>query len=376
MKIGVVLPEVERWSSYYGGALARYSFEMIKYTDFSKYEINIYGKSCDSKYKYNYEINEPIFSKFTLILDKFLTKIKPGFAGWLYILAMYSRLKKNDLIHIHNRPFYAMILRRMGYKGKIIVHLNNDFNKSSVEYARKFINASDLIVSCSQKIADRIFEKYPEAIDKSRISYNGADDSVFKFIPFQNRKKQILFVGRIDEIKGVHNLIDAYGELVLDNKDWSLKLAGSATFGAKEKLTDYELLIKNKIDEVNKNGGEIEHLGYINHSDLPSLFGNSKLFCLPSVVHDAFPFVIVEAMFTGTPVIASRMGGIPESVGENGILCETNVDSLLKGLKMAVNNNELLENNAKNAYARAKNKFTWENIAKGQYLIYDELLSD
>ncbi len=67
MKIGVILPEVERWSSYYGGALARYTYEMIKYTDFEKYDISIYGKSCNSKYVYDYKLNEPIFSNLIFL---------------------------------------------------------------------------------------------------------------------------------------------------------------------------------------------------------------------------------------------------------------------------------------------------------------------
>ena len=342
MKIGVILPEVERWSSYYGGALARYSYEMTKYTDLVKYDINIYGKSCHSKFAYKIPINEPLFGILPIKFDSFLTKLRKGFAGWIYIMSMYRGIKKNDILHIHNRPFYAMILRRLGYEGKIIIHLNNDFNKSSKDYAKRFIDASDMIVSCSQKIADRLFEKYPEASEKSRISYNGAD-KIFTYSDMKLRQNKILFVGRIDEIKGVHNLLDAFEKVLHTYPNWELTLAGSATFGGKKKLTKYEQLIQSKILKINREKVKVKHLGYVEHTALPELFKESKIFCLPSVVHDAFPFVVIESMFTGTPVVASRMGGIPEAVGEYGVLCDPNVSSLCKGLIKSIEDEKLIK---------------------------------
>lgn len=374
MKIGVVLAEVERWSSYYGGALARYAHEMIQNKPEGDYDITVFGQSCKSKYQYPNKLVQP--GKLIIKLDYYATKIRTGLAGWIYILSMYNKLRKNDVIHIHNRPYYAMICRKLGYKGKIIVHIQNDFNKSSNSYAKQFIDASDLVVSCSQKIADRLFEKYPEAISKSKVIYNGVDYETFVYSPWGKRENQILYVGRIDEIKGIHNLLDAYKKIIIKHPDWSLKLVGSATFGETASLTNYELLIKKKLEEIKDLNGTVEHAGYVHHVELPKLFHESKIFCMPSIIHEAFSLAVAESMFCGTPVIGTVLGGVPEVIGDAGLLCEPNVESLYKLLLEYIENEELLKRNSVDGYQRVKEKFTWGIVAENQYKVYNNLVNE
>lgn len=373
--IGVILPEVERWSNHFGGALARYMFEVITHAPEHQFDISVYCKSCNTKHAYDYAVTEPSLGSFTLWIDRVFTKIRAGFAGWFYILSFYRKVKKHDLIHVFNRPFYALILRRLGYKGKIIIHLQNDFNLSSTEYAKAFIKSADLVISCSQKIADRLFEKDPDNVHKSHVIYNGANADKFTFAPFENRKKQILYVGRIDPIKGIHNLIDAYAGILNQFPDWKLVLAGSAGFGEKNKLNAYEKEIQDKIAQVNSNGGTIEHVGYVDHSKLPQLFQESQLFCLPSVVHEAFGMVIVEAVFCGTAVVCSNLGGIPEAVGDHGILCNPNGEDLKNGLLTYLNHPEKMKEDSQAGLKRATEMFTWKTIALHQFETYEKLLS-
>ncbi len=372
--IGVILPEVERWSNHYGGALARYMYEVITHAPEHQFDISVYCKSCNTEHAYDYPVTEPSMGKLTLWLDRTASKIRTGFAGWFYILSFYRKIKKHDLLHIFNRPFYALILRRLGYKGKIIVHLQNDFHKSSTEYAKRFIKSADLVISCSQKIADRLFEKDPENVHKSQVIYNGANADKFTFKPFDNRKKQILYVGRIDPIKGIHNLIDAFAEIVKQFPNWKLVLAGSASFGDKAKLTPYEKEIASKIEAVNSAGEKIDHIGYVLHSKLPQLFQESQLFCLPSVVHEAFGMVIVEAVFCGTPVVCSNLGGIPEAVGEHGVLCNPTTEDLKNGILEYLNHPEKMKTDSLAGLERAKTMFTWKTIAKQQFETYENLL--
>lgn len=372
--IGVLLPEVERWSLHYGGALARYMFEVISNAPENHFNISVYCKSCRTEHAYDYPVTEPRFGKFTLWLDRTLTKVRTGFAGWAYVLSFYQRIKKHALVHIFNRPFYALILRRLGYKGKIIIHLQNDFNLSSTEYAKAFIKSADLVISCSQKIADRLFEKDPDNNHKSMVIYNGANPERFTFAPLENRKKQILYVGRIDPIKGIHHLMDAYAEIIKDHPDWKLVLAGSAGFGEKGNRTPYEEKIAHKLGEINALGGTVEHKGYVDHDKLPLLFQESRIFCLPSVVHEAFGMVIVEAIFCGTPVVCSNLGGIPEAVGEHGILCDPTPAELKNGLLQYIHYPEKMEADRTAGLARAQRMFTWETIAEQQFAVYEDML--
>lgn len=373
--IGVILPEVERWSNHYGGALGRFMFEVLDHAPHSNYTFEVYCKSCRTEHAYPHPVNEPKLGNFTLWLDRTLTKIRTGFAGWAYVVSFYPKIKQHDLIHVFNRPFYALILRRLGYKGKIIIHLQNDFHKSSPEYAKAFIKSADLVISCSQKISDRLFEKDPENNSKSHVIYNGANAEQFAYKPIENRKKQLLYVGRIDEIKGIHNLIDAFAEIQKTHPEWKLVLAGSAGFGEKSKLTAYERKIQEKISKLKADGGKVEHIGYVDHEKLPALFQESQLFCLPSVVHEAFGMVIVEAAFCGTPVVCSNLGGIPEAVGEYGVLCDPNAKALEEGIRKYLDNPELMKEFGNKGAQRTRKLFSWSRIAKDQFDAYERVLS-
>jgi len=108
----------------------------------------------------------------------------------------------------------------------------------------------------------------------------------------------------------------------------------------------------------------------VEYEELPFLLRESSIFCLPSIVHDAFPLVVIEAMFTGTPVVASNLGGIPEAVGEFGALAEPNADSLYTELKKLISDPERLERFNIGSGKRARALYTWENIAKQQHDIY------
>lgn len=374
VKIGIILPRIERWSSFYGGAVARFTYETLKRTDSSSFDITVFGKSCNTHHAYQYNLIEPRLGFLLINLDKWLSKMKIQFDGWVYLLTMFFRLRKKDIIYIHHRPHYALILRKMGYKGKIIIHLHGDFHFSSSKFIKNITDASDIVISCSQKIAERLFIKDNSNLHKSRILYNGANEEIFTYRNLVNRKKQILFVGRIDEIKGVHNLLSAFSKLTIEFPEWNLIMAGSAKFGGNKTLTSFEKTVKELIEEINQIEKRVFHLGYIQHVELIRIFHESKIFCLPSIVHDAFPLVIIEAMYSGTPIVASKMGGIPEAVGENGTLCEPNSEDLYLGLKDLMLNNEKQHKFSQKSRKRAEQLFNWDKITKDQINILNEII--
>jgi glycosyltransferase involved in cell wall biosynthesis len=110
------------------------------------------------------------------------------------------------------------------------------------------------------------------------------------------------FIGRVSSEKGVETLLQAAEML----PDVSFKAAG-----AYEKMPD---LLK-------KATGNFEFLGAISRVNVSRFYSRSRLIVVPSIWFEGFPNVIVEAMMHGKPVIASRIGGIPEIVADDaGIL--------------------------------------------------------
>lgn len=126
----------------------------------------------------------------------------------------------------------------------------------------------------------------------------------------QDGKKVILFVGRLDKIKGITYLIEAVKEI-----DALLVIVGGGPL---------ESILKAQAAE---QGNKIQFLGAKTHEELTKIYASSDIFVAPSITTESgakegFGVVILEAMASGLPVVASLSGGIKDIItnGENGIL--------------------------------------------------------
>ncbi len=143
-------------------------------------------------------------------------------------------------------------------------------------------------------------------------------------IPYQRRENQCVFAGRLEEIKGVHILLQAWSEI----KNINLVLCGSGPLDAWCR----EYVEKNRLYNVKIKG-------YVAHQELLGIIRESKALILPSIVYEGFPVVIVESMACGTPVIGSDFGNIGSLI----------IDGL-NGLKFKKGSAEDLRNKVNNLY--------------------------
>ena len=136
-----------------------------------------------------------------------------------------------------------------------------------------------------------------------------------KKLEIQNETRAILFVGRLEEIKRVDRIIASL-EFLNDGKEngrYQLFIAGDGTL-----RRDLErLVIKQGLVE------DVRFLGYVPHQELPYYYNMADVLVLPSEM-EGVPMVILEALASGVPVVASRVGGIPDIIedGINGITLE------------------------------------------------------
>ena len=132
-------------------------------------------------------------------------------------------------------------------------------------------------------------------------------------IPFDNRKNQILFAGRLEESKGILFLLDVWKNM--DHHPYQLLIYGSGP-----------------LEETCKERIQKEHLedillcGRMDHEKLMSVIGESKALILPTQWYEGFPMSLLEAMSRGTPVIVPDMGNAGSIVinGVNGYKYESN----------------------------------------------------
>lgn len=139
--------------------------------------------------------------------------------------------------------------------------------------------------------------------------------------------KMVLFVGRLSEEKGLTTLIDAAGRLFQRRADFLLCLVGDGPL---------MLPLKARVMELGITAN-VWFLGQQDHNDVANWLGACDIFCLPSL-REGCPNVVIEALSSGRPVVASRVGSIPDMLTDStGILVDAqNVSGFSDALETAL----------------------------------------
>jgi glycosyltransferase involved in cell wall biosynthesis len=176
--------------------------------------------------------------------------------------------------------------------------------------------------------------------------------------------RYILFVGTIQPRKDLDVVVEAYRRLVASGEDEThLVLAGQLGWGYRE------LLQRLAAPEFR----ERVHLpGYVSSDDLPALYAGAALFVYPSRV-EGFGFPPLEAMATGTPVIASDTSSLAENLsGAAELVRVADAEAWFGALERLLDDVGLQERLRESGLRRAK-EFTWERTARETLACYEEL---
>jgi glycosyltransferase involved in cell wall biosynthesis len=210
---------------------------------------------------------------------------------------------------------------------------------------------------------------------RTRLIYGGADPTRFWPDPSITRRG-VLFVGRLTPHKGVDRLIEALPPGA------ELLVAGSSGHDRHPPERDYPTLLRRLAAER-----AVTFLGPVADERLPAFYRSAAVLVLPSVhltcygkairSPELLGLVVLEAMLSGTPVIASRLGGLPEIVehGETGFLVEPgNTAELRERLAELLGVPGLADHLGRQARERALGRFTWRACAERCLAAYTELL--
>jgi glycosyltransferase involved in cell wall biosynthesis len=326
-------------------------------------------------YTINYEENKFDKANFEGIEVRYFPKIKLWKAALsLQLLSNIIRDRKSVFHGVHvGHPltlFSALICRLFG-KPFYCTHVGT----------RKFFPFAILTSKISSKIiiptpfSDEFFKSFgsggntlviPHGIDLER--YNPSQgDKVLRGNLTREEDFIILFVGRLRWHKGIDYLIRSFNILKEFQDNVHLCIVGDGE--ERERLED--LVEKRGFNDY------IHFLGYVPSSSLPSIYAESDLFILPSITSDdrghsypeteAFGIVLLEAMASGVPVIASEVGGVPYVVddGITGYLVEEKdyVD-LARRILFLIRNTEVKEHMSRNAIRKMNRIYDWDKISE------------
>jgi glycosyltransferase involved in cell wall biosynthesis len=169
-------------------------------------------------------------------------------------------------------------------------------------------------------------------------------------------RPRLLLVGECTRRKGIEYLVRAIPLLGFDK----VQLAIAGGYSPKN---PYYRKIERLVNKFHLEG-EVNFLGYLDRNEILELMKESQIYLQPSL-SEGYGIAIAEALASGLPIIASRVGGIPEIVedGVNGILVPPkNPKALADAIKELIADKELWERIHLNNLAKAKSLPTWDDF--------------
>jgi D-inositol-3-phosphate glycosyltransferase len=218
-------------------------------------------------------------------------------------------------------------------------------------------------------------EIIPPGVDVSHF-YPIPQDEARQYIGLEPHQRMILFVGRIEPLKGVDTLIHAMTCLKFQNMRRPVYLAiiGGEPDADPDEMTAEMTRLQQLCDDL-AMGQTVVFLGKRAQDTLPYYYSAAEVLVMPSF-YESFGMVALEAMACGTPVIASQVGGLAFLVrdGETGFhVPEGDPAALCDKLTLLLSDRELRERMGKCAAEYAQG-YNWEKIAAQIVDVYDELI--
>ena len=279
-----------------------------------------------------------------------------------------------DLIHAHvySAGVPAVILGRLSGRPVVITEHLTDFTRHTLEPGPRkrarfaFQRAARVLPVCCalQKAISSygikaLFQVVPNAVDTSMFFWA-------KRVATPGRPRRMIFVGNLEptQHKGFPTLVEALKSLNERRGDWHLDVIGEGPSQA-----DCERLV----NDANLSE-KVAFMGARPKDEIAEMMRSSDLFVLPSRFEN-LPCVLIEAMTSGLPVVATRVGGIPEMISErDGILVPPDDPAVLaEALDQVLANRISFDSD--DIASRARARYSLDVVGAQLHAVYDVVIS-
>lgn len=299
-----------------------------------------------------------------------------------FLSAWDMRRRALDVAHISIFDQLVPIVHRVSPRTRIVLHMHDHKQVyREPEVTKRRLGQADLIVGCSEFVTRNVAQAFPELASRCRAVLNAVDCELFRPAPEarESGRKRLLFVGRLAPEKGVHTVLEAF-ELVLDrHPDAELVVVGPESVaplrevdlaghdprfdGLRHFYTDpagYHRHLRALLSPAAER--RVRFVSSASHQELPHVYQDADVFLFPSIWDEPFGLPVIEAMACGLPVVATRVGGIAETVeaGATGVLVEPgDVAALAREVVRLLDDGEARAALGAAARARAEKHFSW-----------------
>ncbi|WP_385645778.1 glycogen synthase [Streptomyces sp. SudanB91_2054] len=318
-------------------------------------------------------------------------------------LAMAAALQGRELVHSHT--WYANL---GGHLAKLLHGVPHVVTAHSLEplrpwkaeqlgggYAlsswaeRTAVESADAVIAVSGAMREDVLACYPAiAADRVHVVHNGIDTTLYRPDPgtdaldrigLDRSRPYVLFVGRITRQKGVPHLLRA--ARAIDPAAQLVLCAGAPD------TPEIDREFRDLFAELSRSREGVHWIPrMLPRPEVIQLLTHAAVFVCPSV-YEPLGIVNLEAMACGTPVVASRVGGIPEVVadGETGVLVPRDASGtadgdrdfeagLARALDSLLGDPDAARRMGEVGRARAVAEFGWDAVARRTVRLYEEIL--
>jgi hypothetical protein len=244
---------------------------------------------------------------------------------------------------------------------------------------RACIHRADALSAPSQDMADTIAKECGLDPGRIRIIPNALDTRPFVQAGQDRKLKEpregltVLHVGRLERVKGIETLARAIPQLVKQYPKTRFVFVGDDRPDGQGSTWRKRLEKDFQEQGVTTN---VHLTGKVSQEELVNWYSQADLAVIPSELYESFSYTCAQAMAAGLPMIGSRIGGIPETVADCGLVIEPgNVKSLTESLLTLIRNDSLRQELGQEASLRAHAVFDAPIIAAQTIQFYKDQVS-
>ena len=272
-----------------------------------------------------------------------------------------------DLVHINGvgpTDFFHQTTTH-AHRAPLLVTLHGEWHAQADAIVGRTLREADWVAGCSAAVLSRGRRLAPEIAPRSSVIYNGLEVPAVAPEPLPFDPPRILCLGRLSPEKGMDLALDAFVSILSRFSSARLIIAGDGT--ARSELQHQAA--------AHGIGHAVDLVGWVAPDKVPSLINASTIVLMPSR-KDSMPLVALEASLMARPIVAARVGGLPEVVAHEGtgLLVESeNSQALARAVISLLSRPDVAKCMGEKARVRAETLFGWERHVDAYDALYREL---